>query len=74
MVLEASGKIKMPETLNPYFDQVGLKRVVVACPVKGAVVGEEALNIVYGIVQGSVPGLRRLWGQTTPPGVSAVQF
>ena len=31
MVLEASGKIKTPETLNPYFEQVGLKRVVVAC-------------------------------------------
>ena len=49
MVLEASGTIKTPKTLNPYFDQVGLKRVVVACPVGGAVVGEEALNIVYGI-------------------------
>ena len=49
MVLEASGKIKTPETLNPYFDQLGLKRVVVACPVKGEVAGEEALNIVYGI-------------------------
>jgi glyceraldehyde 3-phosphate dehydrogenase len=30
---------------------VGLKRVVVACPVKGVVAGEEALNIVYGINQ-----------------------
>ena len=49
MVLEASGKIKTPETLNPYFEQVGLKRVVVACPVKGVVAGEDALNIVYGI-------------------------
>ena len=29
MVLEASGKIKTPETLNPYFEQLGLKRVVV---------------------------------------------
>ena len=28
----------------------------------------------YGIVQGSAPGLRRLWGQTASPGVSAVQF
>ena len=28
---------------------MGLKRVVVACPVKGVVAGEEALNIVYGI-------------------------
>ena len=30
--------------------------------------------IGYGIVQGSAPGLRRLWGQTSSPGVSAVQF
>ena len=30
--------------------------------------------IGYGIVQGSAPGLRRLWGQTKSPGVSAVQF
>ena len=30
--------------------------------------------IGYGIVQGSAPGLRRLWGQTASPGVSAVQF
>ena len=49
MVLEASGKIKTPETLNPYFNDIGLKRVVVACPVKGKVAGHEALNIVYGI-------------------------
>jgi len=49
MVLECSGKFKTPETLQPYFDQVGLKRVVVACPVKGEIAGAEALNIVYGI-------------------------
>jgi len=49
IVLEASGKIKTPETLTPYFDSVGLKRVIVACPVKGDVAGAEALNIVYGI-------------------------
>jgi glyceraldehyde 3-phosphate dehydrogenase len=49
MVLECSGKIKTPETLQPYFDAVGLQRVIVACPVKGAVAGEEALNIVFGI-------------------------
>ena len=30
--------------------------------------------IGYGIVQGSAPGLRSLWGRTTSPGVSAVQF
>ncbi len=30
--------------------------------------------IGYGIVQGSAPSLRRAWGQTRPPGPSAVQF
>jgi len=30
--------------------------------------------IGYGIVQGSAPALRRLWGKTSTPGVSAVQF
>ena len=30
--------------------------------------------IGYGIVQGSAPGLRRLWGQNQSPGASAVQF
>jgi glyceraldehyde 3-phosphate dehydrogenase len=49
MLLECSGKFKTPETLLPYFDQVGLKRVVVACPVKGEIAGAEALNIVFGI-------------------------
>ena len=49
MVLECSGKFKTPETLQPYFDQVSLKRVVVACPVKGEIAGAEALNVVFGI-------------------------
>ena len=49
MVLECSGRFKTPDTLQPYFDQLGLKRVVVACPVKGVIAGAEALNIVYGI-------------------------
>ena len=49
MVLECSGKFKTPETLQPYFDQVGIKRVVVACPVKGVIAGAEALNVVFGI-------------------------
>ncbi|MEB3166557.1 MAG: glyceraldehyde 3-phosphate dehydrogenase NAD-binding domain-containing protein, partial [Cyanobacteriota bacterium] len=49
MVLECSGRFKTPETLQPYFDQVGLRRVVVACPVKGQIAGAEALNIVFGI-------------------------
>jgi glyceraldehyde 3-phosphate dehydrogenase len=49
MVLECSGKIKTPDALAPYFDAVGLKRVLVACPVKGVVAGAEALNVVFGI-------------------------
>ncbi|MEB3305538.1 MAG: ArsJ-associated glyceraldehyde-3-phosphate dehydrogenase [Cyanobacteriota bacterium] len=49
MVLECSGTHKTPATLQPYFDAVGLGRVVVACPVRGEIAGAEALNIVYGI-------------------------
>uniref|UniRef100_UPI00404B6C47 ArsJ-associated glyceraldehyde-3-phosphate dehydrogenase n=1 Tax=Cyanobium sp. TaxID=2164130 RepID=UPI00404B6C47 len=49
LVLECSGKFKTPQTLEPYFSEVGLKRVVVACPVKGVIAGAEALNVVYGI-------------------------
>ena len=49
MVLECSGKFKTPQTLQPYFDQLALKRVVVACPVKGEIAGAEALNVVFGI-------------------------
>ena len=30
--------------------------------------------IGYGIVQSAAPALRRAWGQTAPPGVSAVRF
>ena len=61
LVLECSGKFKTPETLQPYFDAVGLKRVVVACPVKGQIAGADALNIVFGINhQLYEPGLHRL--------------
>ena len=49
LVLECSGRFKTSETLQPYFDQGGVQRVVVACPVKGVIAGHEALNIVYGI-------------------------
>ncbi len=49
LVLECSGKFKTPETLEPYFALPGLKRVIVACPVKGVIAGEEALNVVFGI-------------------------
>ncbi|MCP9808999.1 ArsJ-associated glyceraldehyde-3-phosphate dehydrogenase [Cyanobium sp. HWJ4-Hawea] len=61
MVLECSGKFKTPETLAPYFEQLGIKRVIVACPVKGEIAGAEALNIVYGINhQLYEPGQHRL--------------
>ena len=30
--------------------------------------------IGYGIVQGAAPALRRAWGQSAPPGASAVEF
>lgn len=49
LVLECSGKFKTPETLEPYFSVPGLRRVIVACPVKGVIAGEEALNVVFGI-------------------------
>ena len=49
LVLECTGKNKDPKELNPYFDSLGIKKVIVACPVKGIVGGEKALNIVYGI-------------------------
>ena len=45
LILECSGKFKSPQTLNPYFDTLGMKRVVVACPVKGEIQGEDALNL-----------------------------
>jgi glyceraldehyde 3-phosphate dehydrogenase len=49
LVLECSGRFKTADTLNPYFTELGIKRVVVACPVKGEVAGSDALNVVYGI-------------------------
>ncbi len=52
LVLECSGKIKTAETLEPYIAELGVERVIVACPVKGSVAGEEVLNIVYGINHG----------------------
>ena len=54
LVLECSGKIKTPEALEPYITDLGVERVIVACPVKGMVAGEEVLNIVYGINHGLV--------------------
>jgi glyceraldehyde 3-phosphate dehydrogenase len=43
IVLECSGKMLTPETLNPYFTR-GVRKVIVAAPVK-----QEALNIVMGV-------------------------
>ena len=44
-VLECSGRFKTVAALTPYFQQCGVERVIVACPVKG----EEVLNVVYGV-------------------------
>ncbi|MEB3201228.1 MAG: ArsJ-associated glyceraldehyde-3-phosphate dehydrogenase [Synechococcus sp.] len=52
LVLECSGKLKTPGALEPYIAALGVERVIVACPVKGAVAGEEVLNIVFGINHG----------------------
>ena len=43
VVLECSGKFRIPELLDPYFKR-GVKKVIVAAPVK-----QGALNVVYGI-------------------------
>jgi glyceraldehyde 3-phosphate dehydrogenase len=43
IVIEASGKFRTPESLQPYFDR-GVKKVIVAAPVK-----QGALNIVMGV-------------------------
>ncbi len=43
IVIEASGKFRTPQLLQPYFDR-GVKKVIVAAPVK-----EGALNIVMGV-------------------------
>ena len=49
LILECTGKNKTPQDLNPYFNSLGVKKVIVACPVKGIFGGEQALNIVYWI-------------------------
>ncbi|HKL24902.1 MAG TPA: glyceraldehyde 3-phosphate dehydrogenase NAD-binding domain-containing protein, partial [Desulfuromonadales bacterium] len=43
VVIEASGKFRTQETLQPYFDQ-GVAKVIVAAPVKAG-----ALNMVMGV-------------------------
>ena len=49
MLLECSGKFKTSESLQLILDVLKLKRILVACPVKGSVGDVEILNIVYGI-------------------------
>ena len=49
MLLECSGKFKTSESLKLFLDELNLKRIIVACPVKGSVDNVEILNIVYGI-------------------------
>jgi glyceraldehyde 3-phosphate dehydrogenase len=44
VVIEASGKFKKPDVLQPYLDQ-GVKRVVVTAPIKSA----GALDVVMGV-------------------------
>lgn len=46
VVIEASGKFRKPDLLQPYLDQ-GVKRVVVTAPVKS----EGALDVVMGVNQ-----------------------
>ena len=43
IVIEACGKFRTPETLQPYFER-GVKKVIVAAPVK-----QGALNVVMGV-------------------------
>ena len=47
VVIEASGKFRKPDVLQPYLDQ-GVRRVVVTAPVKSA----ETLDIVMGVNHG----------------------
>ncbi len=47
VAIEASGKFRKPDVLQPYFDQ-GVKRVVVTAPVKSA----GALDVVVGVNHG----------------------
>lgn len=47
IVLECSGKFRTVESLHPYFDK-GIKRVIVAAPVKD----DSVLNVVMGVNQG----------------------
>ena len=55
VVLECTGKFLTPATLQAYFDR-GVKRVIVAAPVKDP----SALNIVVGVNDGLYTGEQRL--------------
>lgn len=56
VVIEASGKFRKPELLQPYLDQ-GVKRVVVTAPIKSA----GTLDIVMGVNHGRFdPALHRI--------------
>lgn len=48
MVMECTGKFLKVDTLSPYFDKCGVKRVVVSAPVKET----GALNVVLGCNHG----------------------
>ncbi|MEO1004080.1 MAG: ArsJ-associated glyceraldehyde-3-phosphate dehydrogenase [Cyanobacteria bacterium J06638_7] len=61
LVLECSGKVKTAEALAAYFCADDITKVIVACPVKGALDGVEIPNIVFGINHASyVPDRHRL--------------
>ena len=56
MVMECTGKFLTVKALSPYFDQCGVKRVVVSAPVKEP----EALNVVLGCNHGLLKEEQRL--------------
>ncbi|MEA5422592.1 hypothetical protein [Synechococcus sp. CCY9202] len=60
LMLDCSGRFKTAETLRPDCAEPGLKRVIVACPVKGVIAGEEALNVEFGPVT-KLGGARHCW-------------
>ena len=47
VIVECTGTLKIPEALEPFFDQ-GIKKVVVSAPIKGYP-REQVLNVVMGI-------------------------
>ena len=64
VVIEASGKFRKPDVLQPYLDQ-GVKRVVVTAPIKSA----GTLDIVMGVNHGRFdPAVHRI-GAVQYPGL-----